>query len=80
MIVTRPINASEPDLLLGHDFETLLFTDLDKNLIKKIEAPITGWSHELLEDELKSISDDVQRCGWDAYLGSLSHWIGSSEV
>ncbi len=79
MIITRPINHNEYDLLIGHEFKCLLIYDLKGKLVMRQEPPNGGWSHYLLE------AFDCYDCapyGWDAYLGESNEdlWIGSSEV
>lgn len=75
MIITRPINSSEPDLLKGCTLRSLNIKDLSGKLICTIEAPTDEWTHDLLE----AIEYDViAPYGWDAYL--QDDWIGSSEV
>jgi hypothetical protein len=77
MIITRPLNANEPDLLKGLEYATLTVQDLDGAvLFTKVSA--TAWTH----DELERIAAEVVPVfangnGWNAYLGTL--WIGSSE-
>lgn len=80
MIVVRPKSRREPDLLLGCEHNTLMFTDLDGHIIQQHTPPGDGWSHQLLEDIAGVLPEQVQRDGWDAYLGNKDNWIGSSEV
>lgn len=78
-IVSRPIKSGEKDLLPGSEFKALVITELNDVELKRIEPPVNGWTHSMLE----SISfDEYAPDGWDAYLGSVSsdNWIGSSEV
>lgn len=80
MIVARAINEKELDLLVGNEHEPFILTDLDNNIISQIKSPENGWTHELLEEQEMTLSDEIWSVGWNAYLGSLEHWIGSSEV
>ena len=74
-IVSRPLNHNEPDLLIGNEHQCLIIKDLDSNVVAKIHAPHSGYTHDLLESvDYFAHSPD----GWEAYLGSV--WIGSSEV
>ncbi|MCG3740697.1 hypothetical protein [Vibrio cincinnatiensis] len=74
MIVARPLNDHEPDLLVGFDRQPLIVKNLDGKEIHRIDAPGDGWSHDVLESiDFYCISPQ-----WDAYLGE--QWIGSSEV
>lgn len=74
MIVARPANHCEPDLLSGHENLVLRFVDLDSDrVLMSIVPPTGGWSHAALE----SVSPPTAT-PWNALLGSL--WIGSSEV
>ncbi|HAS6097504.1 TPA: hypothetical protein I7145_23125 [Vibrio vulnificus] len=74
MIVARPLNDHEPDLLVGFERQPLVVKDLDGKEIYRIDAPDNGWSHDVLESiDFYSISTQ-----WDAYLGE--QWVGSSEV
>lgn len=81
-IVTRAVLPNELDLLKGKENQTLLFTDLDANILRSIHAPSNGWTHESLEMAAWNVSDEIQREGWDAYLSTVcsENWIGSSEV
>jgi hypothetical protein len=81
-IVTRAVLPNEPDLLKGKEHQTLVFTDLDANILYAIHAPSHGWSHEGLDMAAWNVRDDIQQDGWDAYLGAVcsENWIGSSEV
>ena len=73
-IVARKLSDNEPDLLIGHEHEDLIITDLDKVTLKVIRPPTNGWTHDILESiNYYSIND-----AWDAYLGK--QWIGCSEV
>lgn len=75
MIVARPLNTSEPDLLLGCEFKSLKITDLDNSVVALFPAPIGGWTH----DKLEAVDcDKYAPFGWEAFLDN--DWIGSSEV
>ncbi|MDC7692532.1 hypothetical protein [Vogesella indigofera] len=76
MIVTKPVSAQEKDLLLGNEHEDLIFTNGEDEILLQLDAPATGWTHELLEkaSEHPSLAGKL----WDAYLEGC--WIGSSEV
>lgn len=75
MIVSRSLDADEPDLLLGYEHCSLRILDLDGEEQVCYAAPKQGWTHESLESvDYHSVSPN----GWDAYLGQ--QWIGSSEV
>lgn len=81
-VVARPFE-SEPDLLIGHEFDSLIVTDLDKNQVDKVQPPIGGWTHDSLEAyESEHLYAKPQSGieGWDLYLGALENWIGGSEV
>jgi hypothetical protein len=76
VIVTRPINNGEPDLLIGFECLALIIHDLNGNEVAKVTPPNSHWTHDALE------SLDIYAYGpygWDAYLGD-NNWIGSSEV
>ena len=75
MIIARPINQNECDILIGHETKTLIIKDLSDEIVKLIE-PISGfWSY----DSLESIDyDKYTPHGWNAYLGD--NFIGSSEI
>ncbi|AEH16194.1 hypothetical protein Sbal117_4556 (plasmid) [Shewanella baltica OS117] len=77
MIVSRPINNENNDLLVGCEQSCLLIRDLKDNLVLCQKAPDGGWTHDALE-----AFDYYQYSpyGWDAYLGNKDNWIGSSEV
>ncbi len=75
MIVARPLNDNESDLLIGHEHSVLTLTNLEGALVYEQEAPCLGWRHEQLESiDFYAYSPH----GWDAYLDK--RWIGSSEV
>jgi hypothetical protein len=77
MIVTRPINISETNLLINKEAQPLIITDLEKYEIKRIPAPQDGWTHDKLESiDFNNFAPD----GWEAFLGDLSTWIGGSEI
>lgn len=76
-IVARPLHLAEPDLLVGHEHDALIITGPDGEELQQVQPPATGWTHDLLE----SIDyNTIAPFCWDAYLGSLAHWIGSSET
>lgn len=74
MIITRPQYPNEQDFLNNENLinRTLILKDIDGSVISQIEAPVGGWSHDLLE----KLRFDIPV--WEAYLGNI--WIGSSEV
>ncbi len=75
MIITRPINHKEIDLLTGNTDKVLHIYDLDGVLIRSIKPPNEGWDH----DKLEAIDyESIAPYGWDCYL--KAGWIGSSEV
>ena len=76
-VVSRPIHHDEPDLLVGLEFEKLLITDLDNNVLTEAPAPTSGWTHDLLE---KYESDQISLPAWELYLKDFDNWIGGSEV
>ena len=76
MIVTRKLNNTEQDLLLGRENHILIITDIASDKIKNISAPTGGWTHSALEAIEYATTFPF---GWDAYLGDKEHWIGSSE-
>lgn len=89
MIISRPLNPREPDLLKGHEscdvwltFDPWAHVELGGGAISiKVEAPSAGWTHDALEQlPPQEVIDRMNAHGyvWDAYLGG--HWIGSSEV
>ncbi len=80
MIVTRAKNTQELDLLLGKERETFILTDLDNKIILQIESPSSGWTHDLLEMQELQLSKEIWSDGWNAFLGGLDYWIGSSEL
>lgn len=73
------IRPGECDFLSAVKHQTLRILDDESYLLKTIFAPISGWTHELLElvaDEIKTLTDSVDTS--DAYLGSC--WVGGTEV
>ncbi|EGQ8547891.1 hypothetical protein ACPHXT_004023 [Vibrio alginolyticus] len=78
MIISRPINQSEPDLLIGNEFSPIIIKDLDEQVIVTIEPSLpAGWTHDLLE-QTNTYAQSISPDGWEAYLGG--QWIGSSEI
>jgi hypothetical protein len=75
MIVARPHNPAEPDLLTGHANAPLSFMsgDTPGTELQRVEPPASGWTHEALEEVNTPAS-----ASWNAYLGPT--WVGSSEV
>lgn len=80
-IVARPV-GNEPDLLAGRENCSLIFSTLDNEDFMTIPAPPGGWTHDLLESKADSLSEQIHKEGWDAYLlmSGQKEWIGSSEV
>ncbi|MBO2656034.1 hypothetical protein I6M49_21560 [Shewanella algae] len=77
MIITEPLNANEPDLLVGNENKDLLIYDLDEQFIHRQPPPVNGWTHaSLAQFDLYYFAP----FGWLAYLGSTDEWIGCSEV
>ncbi|WP_330944780.1 hypothetical protein [Vibrio diabolicus] len=77
MIITEPLNANEPDLLVGNEHKDLLIYDLNGQFIHRQHPPENGWTHaSLAQFDLYQVAP----FGWEAYLGSTGDWIGSSEV
>lgn len=75
MIVCRPVNSNEPDLLIGHERDQLRFVavaDAERVLLR-VDPPLAGWTHDALE-----AAEWPQADAWNAFLGA--QWIGSSEV
>lgn len=79
MIVSRPLNANEPDLLVNNEQKDVIVVPMDATLPVSIPATGEGWTHNSLE-KLSCQLDSDYPFGWDAYLGTKDHWIGSSEV
>jgi hypothetical protein len=77
MIVARPVNDLEPDLLEGNESNDLIIYDLDGIELERHISPIGKWTHDLL-DQFSTQFNIRLKLGWDAYLGES--WIGSSEV
>lgn len=72
--------GGEPDILEQVKYKSLrVFSDNQdgkSELIKEIEAPTGGWTHELLI-HLDQASFAIEWIG-EAYLGN--QWVGSTEV
>lgn len=79
MIVARPLNDNEKDLLAGNEHLDLIITDLNGCHVCSIPAPAGNWTHDKLEDAVIEISSSTKQ-GWAAYLGDHTNWIGSSEI
>lgn len=45
MYVGEPIHENEPDLLIGHERECLVFKDQDGEIIDVYNSPKSGWTH-----------------------------------
>lgn len=81
-VVSKPFDG-EPDLLIGHEHDVLLVTDLDKNKVVEVPSPAGGWTHEFLEAyerEHLYPGKEYELEGWELFLGDLTNWIGGSEV
>ena len=73
MLITKPKDHTEPDLLVGNEFADLKFTAVNGNeALQTNPAPVSGWSHTALA-EIATPHD-----AWHAHLGT--QWIGSSEI
>lgn len=73
MIVSRPHNTAEPDLLKGFEHKPLRFVSAEGREISVKYPPPTGWTHDRLEQ-----AEQPKGRSWDAFLGT--QWIGSSEI
>ena len=73
MIISRPLNPREPDLLPGNETKPLRFLAPDGSQLSEVQAPAGGWTHDGLE---AAVQPDAEP--WDAFLGDA--WIGSSEL
>jgi hypothetical protein len=77
MIVSRPVNDKEPDLLTGNEHKDLIINDLSGLELERRSCPKSGWTHDLLEPLGSSLNAEYPD-GWDVYLDK--QFIGSSEV
>lgn len=69
----------ENDILAGINSLPLLIVSLDGGFIERIDAPVSGWTHELLVHAGEELAKrEVLAEGADAFLGE--HWVGSTEV
>jgi len=75
-IVARPLNSSEPDLLIGNEHQVLNIFDLGEQFLMNFEPPTTGWTHDLLENI--EIPTKLHELGCEFKLGTF--WIGSTEL
>lgn len=75
-IVARPINSTEPDLLIGNEHQELNVFDLGEQFLMKFEPPIAGWTHDSLENI--EIPTTLHELGCEFKLGDF--WIGSTEL
>lgn len=78
MYVGKPINLSEPDLLIGRQRQPLSFEDSSGNILDVFAAPRSGWTHALIERVYSHLMIDKYHGVYDIYLGY--QWVGSSEV
>ncbi|EOG8381080.1 MULTISPECIES: hypothetical protein [Pseudomonas] len=67
----------EPNIISGSEHQPLEIRSLTGSIIKQLQAPATGWSHDSLI-EVAARQHELYRDGADAYLGN--EWIGSTEV
>lgn len=79
-LVARPLNAGEPDLLVGNEKEPLFIRAFGGHATLRVNPPLS-WAHDALE--AAAAHEDVnafvtKHGGADAFLGAS--WIGSSEV
>lgn len=69
--------AGEPDLLATILHGKLELKALNGSKIMEVDAPVDGWTHEMLSATVKAV-DNLLQYGADAYLDG--DWIGSTEV
>lgn len=67
----------EPDLFTTGKHLDLEIRSLAGNVLAKVTAPASGWTHEQLS-AVAPEQEAVTRDGADGYLGG--QWLGSTEV
>ncbi len=67
----------EPEILSAVMYAVFEIRSLNGELLKAVDAPSTGWTHELLM-AISIEHEAITRCGADGYLGG--QWVGSTEV
>jgi hypothetical protein len=67
----------EPEILSTVMHAVFEIRSLDGEVLKAVNAPSTGWTHELLV-AIAVEHAAITRCGADGYLGT--QWVGSTEV
>ncbi|HCF0591764.1 hypothetical protein [Pseudomonas aeruginosa] len=75
-LVTDQLDG-EPNILSPVLHEAFEIRSLSGQVIKSVQAPELGWTHEQLM-AVAMAHDEHTREGADGYLGG--HWVGSTEV
>ncbi|CCO44225.1 hypothetical protein VIBNISOn1_1050051 [Vibrio nigripulchritudo SOn1] len=71
--IGEPKHEGEPDLLEGNESQLLRIGGVE------YQAPITGWTHELIHKYCVAYAQHFGSCTcWDIYIGS--QWVGSTEI
>lgn len=76
--ITDIQNEREPDILTPNKHHSLLIISLEGQLLKSIQPPKLGWTHEILCSLNGEFPEQWLTCGADAYL--LEQWVGSTEI
>lgn len=69
--------AGEPDLLAPVKHSPFEMRSLRGEVLKVVEAPASGWTHELLL-AVAATHEWITGEGGDGYLGD--QWVGSTEI
>ncbi len=69
--------AGEPELLGEVMHASLELRSLAGKILKTVDAPFSGWTHEQLE-AVAVEHEAITRDGADGYLGG--QWVGSTEI
>ncbi|WP_146866635.1 hypothetical protein [Aliivibrio fischeri] len=76
--ITEQLDSKKTNILTMVKFNALLIMSLEGQYLARFDAPITGWTHEMLCSINMLFESAWTCCGVDAYLGN--ELVGSSKV
>ncbi|AUI88858.1 hypothetical protein BS333_21020 (plasmid) [Vibrio azureus] len=76
--ITDIKSPQEPDILTPNRFNQLLIVSLEGQLLATYNAPMNGWTHDVLVRLSRLFPQQWGYCGADALLGD--QFVGSTEI
>lgn len=76
--ITDIQSQQEPDILTPNRFNRLLIVSLEGQLLAGYNAPMSGWTHDVLVRLSRLFPQQWEYCGADALLGD--QFVGSTEI